>query len=359
MNSVLPYMERSNNVVERSNLSREFEMHWIFVGASTIAAQHMIGAVRAQKGGDVSWVVSGSGDRTARWAAEHAIPHHTNDLPQALRDVSAPCVYISSTNEKHHVQGLAAIAAGKHVLCEKPLGMTLDEAQELVSAAAKQGVVFATNHHLRCSGSHRAARALIRSGEIGQVLSVRVHHAVHLPENLQGWRINDAAAGGGVIPDITVHDADVVRFLLDEDPVDVVAQLASSGMGEGVEDSSMSVWSMPSGAMVMSHESFTHPHAGTGFEVHGTKGSIFASGVMTQLPVGTLEVQNAGGRRSVNFSDHSLYEQGVADFLSAVEGVGAPAASGLDGVKSLAVALAVREAAQSGRKVAVDYGASS
>ncbi|OSQ53084.1 Gfo/Idh/MocA family protein [Marivita geojedonensis] len=332
-------------------------MQWIFVGASTIASQHMISAVRAQAGSDVTWIVSGSGDRTAKWADEHGIANSTADLAEALSDKGPACVYISSTNEKHHDQAMAAIATGKHVLCEKPLGMTLAEAHEMVGAAKAKGLVFGTNHHLRCSGTHRAVRDIIQSGQIGKVLSLRIHHAVHLPENLQGWRINDATAGGGVIPDITVHDADVARFLLGEDPVDVVAQMAQSGMGRGVEDSCMSVWSMPSGAMVMSHESFTHPFAGTGFEVHGTMGSIFASGVMTQMPVGSVTLVTAEGRREIPCSDHSLYVQGVADFTAAVKGQGAPAASGSDGIKSLAVALAVREAAQTGRKVAIEYGA--
>ena len=281
----------------------------------------------------------------------------TTSLEEALADGQAPCVYISSTNEKHHAQAMAAIAAGKHVLCEKPLGMTLDEAEEMVRAAKEKGVVFATNHHLRCSGSHRAVRDIVLSGEIGDVLSVRVHHAVNLPENLQGWRINDAAAGGGVVPDITVHDADVVRFLLDEDPVSVVAMIGQSGMGDGVEDSSMSVWTMPSGAMVMSHESFTHPFAGTGLEVHGTQGSIFAKDVMTQMPVGSVTLKSHQGSREIEFSDHSLYRQGVSDFLSAVDGSGSPAATGADGIKSLAVALAVREAGKTGKRVTVDYGA--
>ena len=332
-------------------------MHWIFVGASTIASQHMIGAVRAQTSADVSWVVSGSADRVQKYAQEHEIAHSTTSLQEALADDATSCVYISSTNEKHHAQALAAIEAGKHVLCEKPLGLSLGEAQEMVSAAERRGTVFATNHHLRCSGSHRAVRNLVASGEIGRVLSVRIFHAVHLPENLQGWRINDASAGGGVIPDITVHDADVARFLLGEDPIDVVAQLATSGMGQGVEDSCMSVWTMPSGAMVMSHESFTHPFAGSGLEVHGTEGSIVAKGVMTQMPVGTITLNNADGSRDIPYAAYSLYERGVSDFISAVEGSGSPAATGPDGIKSLAVALAVREAAQTGQKVAIDYGA--
>ena len=320
-----------------------------------MASEFMIHAVRAQADCDVTWLVSGSSEHAARYSSGHKIARFTSSIEEALSDNSVSCVYISSTNEKHFSQAMAAIAAGKHVLCEKPLALTMDEARQMVAAAQQADLVFGTNHHLRCSGSHRKIREMISNGEIGRVLSVRVHHAVHLPKHLQAWRINDVSAGGGVISDITVHNADVVRFLLVEDPVEVVAQSEMSGMGAGVEDSCMSVWRMPSGAMVMSHESFTHPFAGTGLEIHGTGGSIVATGVMTQQPVGSISLRNADGERLIPFSDHSLYAQGVADFISAVHGRGSVAASGSDGLKSLAVALAVRKAAQKGQSISVKY----
>ncbi|RED14435.1 Gfo/Idh/MocA family protein [Pontivivens insulae] len=331
-------------------------MKWALIGASTIARDYVMNAIRAQAGHEVHSVLSGSPARGAEYAKAEGIPHTAADLAAALSDPEVGAVYISTTNEKHHAQAMAAIGAGKHVLCEKPLAMTVGEAAEMVHAAQRAGIVFGTNHHLRCSGSHRAIRDLIADGRIGRVLSMRVFHAVHLPQHLQGWRINDASAGGGVIPDITVHDADVARFILGEDPVRVTAQMAASGMGEGVEDSAMSVWTMPSGAMVMAHESFTHPFAGSGLEVHGTEGSIFARGVMTQRPVGDVELVTREGREVVPFSDHDLYTQGLADFAAAIRGEGTPAATGWDGVKSLAVAHAVRAAAAQGRALNVDYG---
>jgi 1,5-anhydro-D-fructose reductase (1,5-anhydro-D-mannitol-forming) len=330
-------------------------MRWGLIGASTIAAQHMIGAIRVT-GGEVVAVASTTEPRAREFAAAHGISVATSGIEALLGRKDIEAVYISSTNEKHHAQAMAALRAGKHVLCEKPLAMTLTDAAGMVSAASDMGLVLATNHHLRCSGSHRTIRGLIASGRIGRVLSLRLFHAVHLPEALQGWRINDADAGGGVIADITVHDADVARFLLGEDPVAVVAQSATSGMGQGVEDSAMSVWTMPSGAMVLSHESFTHPFAGSGLEVHGTLGSIFARGVMTQAPVGDIELVTAAGRAAVAFPQHDLYAQGLRDFLSAVEGRGQPAATGRDGVASLAVALAVTRAARTGVRQSVDYG---
>ncbi len=330
-------------------------MRWGLIGASTIAEQHLIGALRAN-GCEVAAVMSTGAARAQEIADRHGIARSGSDLAALLASPDIDAVYISSTNEKHRAQALAAIAAGKHVLCEKPLAMTVAEAVDMVRAAEAAGVVFATNHHLRCSGSHRAVRALIASGRIGRVLSLRLFHAVHLPPHLQGWRINDPSAGGGVIPDITVHDADVARFLLGEDPVSVVAQMGASGMGQGVEDSAMSVWTMPSGAMVMSHESFTHPFAGSGLEVHGQTGSIFARGVMTQEPVGEVDLVTEAGREAVPYAPHNLYVQGVGDFLAAVAGKGQPAATGWDGLASLAVALAVREAARTGVRQMVDYG---
>lgn len=330
-------------------------MRWALIGASTIARQYMVGAIRAE-GGEIVSVLSGSAERAQAFADENKIPQSGADLDRLLNDPRVEAVYISTTNEKHLPHALAAVKAGKHVLCEKPLALTLEDACAMVRAAEEAGLVFATNHHLRCSGSHRAVRALIASGRIGRVLSLRLHHAVHLPPHLQGWRINAPDAGGGVIPDITVHDADVARFLLGEDPVSVVAQMASSGLGEGVEDSAMSIWTMPSGAMVMSHESFTHPFAGSGLEVHGTEGSIFARDVMTQNPIGSIELVTASGREAIGFDHRDLYAEGVRRFHAAVAGDGEPAATGLDGVKSLAVALAVREAAARGVRVDVRYG---
>jgi 1,5-anhydro-D-fructose reductase (1,5-anhydro-D-mannitol-forming) len=333
-------------------------MNWALIGASTVASQNMIGALRTSSAGQVSWVISGSATRGEEYADQHSIPNASVELADALSDPAVDAVYISSTNEKHFSQAIAAIAAGKHVLCEKPLAMRVSDAIAMVVIAEKAGVVFATNHHLRCSGSHNAVRDLLAAGRIGTVLSARIFHAVHLPENLQGWRIDSRDSGGGVVLDIAVHDADVVRFLLGEDPVTVAAQTTIAGMGKGVEDNAMSVWQMPSGALVTTHQSFTHPFAGSGFEIHGTEGSIFANGVMTQQPVGKIELFTSAGRENVPFDDHNLYAFGVARFCDAVAGKGRPAADGWDGVKSLAIAKAVQQSAERGAHVAVRYGAS-
>lgn len=331
-------------------------MKWGLIGASTIASQWMIDAFRTNDQAAVKWLVSGSEERGKTYAKDHNIPNSTSDLGQMLEDPDVTSVYISSTNEKHHSQALAAIAAGKHVLCEKPLAMSLPDAVEMVEAAKEAGVLFATNHHLRNAGSQLAIKDLIDAGTIGEVQSVRIFHAVNLPEKLRGWRVNNPTAGGGVIADIIVHDADTVRFHLNEDPAEVVAIADETSLGEGVEDSVMTSWVMPSGIMVQAHASFTHQFAETGIEFYGTKGSIRGRGIMTQRPVGSIELVDANGSKSISFSAHNLYERSARLFADAIAGKGQPAASGIDGLKSLAVSLAVSDAAESGTKKAVDYG---
>jgi hypothetical protein len=133
--------------------------------------------------------------------------------------------------------------------------------------------------------------------------------------------------------------------------------MTASGMGEGVEDSAMSVWTMPSGATVSAHESFTHPFAGRGRNPrHGRLDP--RARVMTQRPGGEVVLVDAAGRHEIPYADHDLYERAVGLFAAAAAGDGRPSADGVDGVKSLAVALAVREAAETGRRVRWITGAS-
>ena len=328
---------------------------WALVGASTIAAEWMIDAIRAQGDSDVVAVMSSSAERGAAYAREHGIGRSCDTVDALLADPAVDIVYISTTNELHLEQTLAAAAAGKHVLCEKPLALTVPDARRMVDACAVAGVQLGTNHHLRNAATHRAIRDAVRDGRIGTPIAARVFHAVHLPPHLQTWRVKSPEAGGGVILDITVHDADTLRFVLDDEPEHVVAQTQSAGMAEsGLEDSVMAVVQFRRGVIAQVHEAFTIAHAGTGFEVHGSEGSIIARDVMTQWPVGTVVLRNADGETPLSFTPNNLYERSVRCFNDAVRGRGSPAATGEDGVRSLALALAIREAAARGTRVTVE-----
>ena len=322
---------------------------WGLIGASTIAAEHMIAAIRAQAGHDVVAVASSNAERGKAYAQTHRIPAAYWSIDALLADPAVDAVYISTTNELHRDQVLAAARAGKHVLCEKPLALNLDDALAMVHACRAAGVVMATNHHLRNAATHRKIRDLVREGAIGKPLYARVFHAVHLPPHLQGWRLDKPQAGGGVILDITVHDADTLRFILDAEPVEAIGMSQSAAMArEGLEDGVMAVLRFDNGVLAQLHDAFTVKHAATGIEVHGEQGSIVGRNVMTQRPVGDVMLRNASGEHAVAVEHENLYVRGVASFCAAVRGEGAPAATAEDGVRSLAAALAVVEACRTG-----------
>ena len=329
-------------------------LKWGVIGASTIGREWMVPAINAQPDSTVVALASSDPERGRRYADELGIPTVRSSLEELLADAAIDAVYISTTNEWHESQTLVAVAAGKHVLCEKPLALSLESAQRMVAAAAGAGVVMGTNHHLRNAATHRTIRELIRAGAIGQPLAARVFHAVHLPPHLRGWRIDRPDAGGGVILDITVHDADTLRFALGDEVTEVTAMTANHGMGRaGLEDAVMGVMRFRDGVIAQFHDAFTAPHASTGFEVHGTEGSLYGREVMTQRPIGTVTIFRDGGEEAIPVEHENLYERSVRCFNAAIRGEGEPAATGADGVRSLAVALAVRESAQKGLTVQV------
>ena len=329
---------------------------WGLIGASTIAREWVIGAIRAT-GGEVAGIFSADPARGRTFAAQNRIRRVASDLPDLLGDPNVQAVYVSSTNERHAEQTLAAAAAGKHVLCEKPLALTLAEARHMVEACRAHGVVLGTNHHLRNAASHRALRAAIAEGRIGRPLFARVFHAVYLPPHLQGWRIRDKRAGAGVVMDITVHDADTLRFVLNDEPVAVTAMTQSAGMGEAaIEDGVMGVLRFRSGVLAQFHDAFTTKFARTGFEVHGTDGSLVATDCMSQQPIGTVVLRRAEGEQALPLQQENLYERSLRNFHAAIAGTGTPSADGADGVRSLAVALATLKAAADGLETPIDPG---
>lgn len=256
-------------------------MNRAFVGASTIAGQYLVGAIRTHPGSGLCRVVSGSADRAAAFPKILGMAQSSTDPGAGLADPATGAVYILSTNEKHPVQAMAANSAGKHVLCKRPLATGDADARDTVHAAERASVVFATKHHLRSAGT---------------------------------------------------------------------------GPGQGVEDSAMSVWVMQSGAMVVSHESFTPPFAASGLEVRGTEGLVLARGVLSHEPNGEIDLVTAQGTIRVDCGRTRIYAAVLQHFEAAVTGTAQPVASGRDGLKSLQIAAAVRTAAGAGHQQSVNYG---
>jgi 1,5-anhydro-D-fructose reductase (1,5-anhydro-D-mannitol-forming) len=328
-------------------------LRWALVGASDIAATKVLPAIRAV--GDRAVVVrSGNADHAARWAADNGVPEGVTDLRAAVERDDVDAVYVSSVNALHREQVEAAAAAGKHVLAEKPLALSLDDARSMVTACESAGVVMATNHHLPASPTHRALKKAVRDGAVGDVRAVRVHHAVQLPERLAGWRIDDPE-GGGVVLDVTVHDAAAVAAILGTAGRSVMAVgLNQDNDPGGPFDAVMTSIEWEGGVLVQTHDAYNNPHLPTSLHVLGTQGALVAEDCNTGDPVGSVALWRDHKAEPVDVGPRDdVYVVTVRAFGAAVAGEGDVVVSGPDGVRSLAVSLAALASLRTGARAAV------
>lgn len=335
--------------------TRDRRVRWAIVGASNIARTWVARAIREAPAGQLTAVMSRDAGRGEAFARQFDIPAVETSLDALLARPDVDAVYVSTQNDRHLEVAVAAAGSGKHVLCEKPLALELSRAVEMARLFDAKGLILGTNHHLRGAATHRKIRELVRSGAIGRPLAARAMFGEYLPAELQTWRTHDVLQGG-VIFDLTVHNVDALRFALDQDPVEVTSMKSSMLIGRnGVEDETQSIVKFDSGLLAYMHESQGLAHHETALEIHGTEGSIYGRGIMDEAPAGQVFLRRKTEMSPVPTRPHDLYVETVSQFNRAVTDGLKPAATGWDGVVSLATAMAVRESAETGKRIPVRY----
>jgi len=329
-------------------------VRWGILSTAHINEKLLAGAALSEQ---VDVVAVGSRDlgRAKAFAQRHGIPVAHGSYEELLADPAVEAIYNPLPNALHCEWSIRALEAGKHVLCEKPLAVTLADAIAMEDACELAGVVLGIDHHLRAAPTIAAMRRLLVEGAIGEIVAARVFHARALPEELQTWRLESPGAGAGVVLDITVHDVDAIRFLTGDEVAEVTAATANQGLAAGpVEDSAMGVLRMRGGQLVSFHDAYTVAHAGTGIELHGKTGSLIGRDLLMPDPVGEVLLRRGEAVERIEVGERRpIYEVVVERFAAAARGEGEPVASGVDGIRSLEVALAVLQSAHEGRTVAV------
>lgn len=130
-------------------------------------------------------------------------------------------VYIATPPGEHEKYAVAAARAGKHVLCEKPLAATVQQARNMVNACRRNKVLFMTAYRKYFEPSSRRLKELITTGELGRVDIIHTLFAEHRPfgDNSPAWLFSRKLAGGGPLTDLGVYCVNTCRWLVDEDPV--------------------------------------------------------------------------------------------------------------------------------------------
>lgn len=165
---------------------------------------------------DVVAVSGSSAEKAKAFADSMYIEKSSGSWEEIVKDPEVDAVHICTPNVLHHPMAMAAIANGKHVLCEKPLTMNSAEAAEMLAAAEKKGVVHATNHNLRYYPVVQHVRQMVASGELGEVLAVQGTYSQDwlLYDTDYNWRI-EAESNGKLraMGDIGSHWMDMIQHL--------------------------------------------------------------------------------------------------------------------------------------------------
>lgn len=288
--------------------------------------------------------VPGKAERIADQHGAKVVP----DL-DALLDVGVDVVDICTPPTSHADATIAALEAGRHVLCEKPITRTMDEARRVLAAAEAAPGLLSVGQVARYGPDHRLARDLVATGEIGQVRMITHSTTTSLPGWSEGGWLADPATSGGPLLDQAVHSFDYARWVVGSPAVRVHCMAADSGAGPATY--TLATVRYEDGAIAHIECSWAHP-ASRGFklraEIVGTDGRLgwdydHMMGGVLHAREGDTEWWDVLGDRE--------YTRELSAFFDACRAGGPPPVPAVEAVESLRTALAALESARTGRTV--------
>ena len=275
----------------RASLPGSCGFGWGIAGWGWIARDHVAPAIAASVNG--------------RLVATHD-PALGTDLDAFLATPGLDGVYVAAPNHVHAELTEAAAAAGKHVLCEKPMATTLADAEAMVAACEGAGVRYGTAFNQRFHPAHERLRELIAGGALGTVTQARVKYACECPPwwGEGDWHFDPARAGGGALFDLAPHGLDLLGVLLGRELTRCVALHQRAVLGHEVEDGAV-IAADYDGVLAVLQVSYAHPETlpRRELEVVGTGGLARARDTLGQDLGGVLELLDAadGAARAVGF----------------------------------------------------------
>ena len=184
------------------------------IGAGAVSDYHHVPGLRLDPRAKLVAACDTDPDLLERRKAEWDLERVSTDYQSICADPGVDAVVIATPNYSHQPISLAAAQHGKHVMCEKPLGLNAGEVQEMVDACRKAQIVHMTAFTYRFAPSMRYLRSLLHSGSLGQPRHFRSQRFLDLPETSWGWRQYKDRAGAGDLFDMTIHRIDFAIDLL-------------------------------------------------------------------------------------------------------------------------------------------------
>jgi 1,5-anhydro-D-fructose reductase (1,5-anhydro-D-mannitol-forming) len=293
----------------------ERQIGWAVVGCGWVARDYVIPAIHAAANGRVVALC----DRDPRGLGSLG----TSDLSAVLANAQVQAVYVATPNDQHRPVVTACAAAGKHVLCEKPMATSSADAAAMVEACAQAGVTLGIAFDQRFHAAHRHLRALVAKGALGTVTQARIFYACWLPPDwtADNWRADPRRAGGGALWDLAPHGIDLLEMLLDSRWSELHALTQRRVHAYDVDDGAVLTGRFADGTLGTIQVAYNCPdhYPRRTLELVGTRAMAIASDTMGQTPGGSLTLIDAatGIRRSIAVADAER-----SPFLNQIEAFG-------------------------------------
>jgi len=256
----------------------------------------------------------------------------------------ADAVDICTPTPSHAELAGQAIAAGRGLLVEKPLALTLDEARSLVLAADSSGIPLVVGHVVRYFPEFKLGHRLVKDGKLGQPAAIRIRRGGGPPR--AQWFL-DHSLSGGILVDLAVHDFDWLRWTFGE-VKHLFARSLGARSGQGA-DYALTTLTFESGAVAHVESTWMDPAGGrVTLEVCGSAG-MFEFDSRRTATVRTHVASGARAEAPLSVEDDP-YRNQLAAFLESLE-TGKPSVPGVDGFMALSIGLAALESAKTGRVV--------
>jgi D-xylose 1-dehydrogenase (NADP+, D-xylono-1,5-lactone-forming) len=247
------------------------KLKWGIAGCGRFAEKTFIPALSLLRKNQVSAVFSNSKERAAEVARKFGIPGSYNDYDEFLKsDIS--CVYVASANAHHFQQVIKAAKAGKHILCEKPLALTSQEAEEMVKACEVNNVQLAVNYVYRFHPLIKKAKELLDKELTGKLVSITLNFNIDFPPG-SNFRFNKDLSGGGALRDLGTHMIDLLRFFGGE--IETIDGVVDNIVYKSeVDDFSAAIVKFQKSGYGYFNVSFNSKKAFNRIEIVGHKGSV-------------------------------------------------------------------------------------
>jgi predicted dehydrogenase len=285
-----------------------------------------------------------------------------------LLAMDTDAVYVATPAHLHYDHVQACAKAGKHVFCEKPLGMTVAQAEEMIESCDRRGVQLGCAFMMRFVAQHQEALKLIQQDRLGRPVYARAQLSCWYPPILNAWRQDPTTGGGGSLMDMGGHCIDLLEMFFGK-IARVSCLIGNTIHNYRSEDSAVATLFFESGALATVDTFFCIPDAGSKnvLELYGSKGSILAQGTIGQGPAGKMVAFLEGDNRAYDAQQARAADQGVAinpkpvntyqaeieEFSQAIIENRPPRIGGELGLRSQKILAACYESARSGQVVTV------